>query len=128
MALQFGVLARNGLLNSINTSLGGDATLKLFTGAVPANCAAADPAGPFCTMNLPGTPFAPASAGSVTLAGTWSVAASGTGTAQSWRIYDSAGLCQAQGNVTTDLVLNNNSISTGQTITVTSFGLTSGNP
>lgn len=127
MALQEGVLLRNATLNAKTTELGATATLKLFTGAVPANCGAADPAGTLCTMSLPNPMFAAASGGVMALTGTWSVAASGTGTAASFRIYDSSAVCQMQGNVTTDLVLNNTSIATGQTITVTSFSLTAGN-
>ena len=35
--------------------------------------------------------------------------------------------CHVQGNVTTDLVLNNTSITNGQTVTVTQFTVTAGN-
>ena len=45
MAFQEGVLLRNAKLNAINTNLGGTATLKVFSGAEPVNCAAADPSG-----------------------------------------------------------------------------------
>lgn len=127
MAFQEGVLLRNAKLNAFNTQLGATATLKIFSGAEPANCAAADPAGLLATITLPASPFAAASAGAIALAGSWSVAASGTGTAASYRIYDSSAVCQMQGNVTTDLVLNNTSITTGQTVTVTAYGVTSGN-
>jgi hypothetical protein len=127
MALQEGVLLRNATLNAKTTELGATATLKIFTGAVPANCAAADPAGLLVTITLPASPFAAASGGSMALSGTWSAAASATGTAASFRIYDSSAVCQMQGNVTTDLVLNNTSINTGQTVTVTTFTLTAGN-
>ncbi len=124
MAFQEGVLLRNSKLNAINTNLGATSTLKIFSGAEPANCAAADPSGTLATMNLPASPFAAASAGAIALAGTWSVAASGAGTAAS---YDSSANCAFQGNCTTDLVLNNTNIASGQTVTVTSFGITSGN-
>lgn len=128
MAFQEGVLLRNAKLNAINTNLGASATLKIFSGAQPANCAAADPSGLLATIALPASPFAAASGGAVALAGTWSVAASATGVAASFRVYDTAGPnCAFQGNVTADLVLNNTTITSGQTVTVTSFGITSGN-
>ena len=128
MSLQEGVGLRNGRLNSFNTTLGASATLKIFSGAVPANCAAADPTGLLCTINLPASPFASASSGAVAMAGTWSANASASGTAASFRIYDTAGpTCQFQGNVTTDLVLNNTSINSGQTVAATSFTITAGN-
>ena len=62
-----------------------------------------------------------------TIAGTWSVAASATGTAATFRMYDGSSVCHVQGNVTTDLVLNNTSITSGQTVTVTQFSVTAGN-
>jgi hypothetical protein len=127
MALQEGVLFRNAGLNGKATNLGATATLKIFSGAVPANCAAADPSGTLATITLPATPFGAASAGVMAFAGTWSVAASASGTAASYRIYDSSANCAMQGNVTTDLVLNNTNITTGQTVTVTQYSLTAGN-
>lgn len=127
MALQEGVNLRNAKLNAINTQLGGTATLKIFSGAVPANCAAADPTGLLLTINLPATPFAAASGGAIALNGTWSTNTTTAGTAASFRIYDSSAVCQFQGNVTTDLVLNNTSIGTNQTTTVTAFTITAGN-
>jgi hypothetical protein len=126
VAFQEGTLLRNAKLNAVNTNLGGTATMKFFSGAEPANCAAADPSGLLVTITLPGTPFNAASAGAITLNGTWSATASGTGTAASWRIYDSSSNCAFQGNVT-DLTLNNNSIASGQTVTITTFTITAGN-
>lgn len=127
MAIQYGVLLRNAGLNAKTTNLGGTSSLKIFSGALPANCAAADPSGLLCTINLPATPFAAASAGAIALAGTWTANATATGTAACHRVYDSSANCAMQGNVTTDLVLNNTSITSGQSITVTQYTLTSGN-
>src|ERR1035437_1578816 len=131
MAYQYGVLSRNAKLNAINTQLGATSTLKVFSGAEAANCGAADPTGVLATITLPASPFAAAAAGVMAMTGTWSVAASGGGAspgtaAASWRIYDSSGVCQIQGNVT-DMTFNNTSIATGQTVTVTSFTITAGN-
>ncbi len=127
MALQLGVNARNAELNGITTQIGATGTLKIFTGAVPANCAAGDPAGLLVTINLPNPAWAAASAGAMVLNGTWSASASGAGIAASYRMYDSSSACQQQGNVTTDLVLNNTSIAIGQTVTITTSTLTAGN-
>lgn len=127
MALQYGVLARNASLDGKNTQLGASATLKIFSGAVPVNCAAADPSGLLCTITLPNPPFAAAGSGAMAKTGTWSASASGDGTAASYRIYDSSSVCQQQGDVTTDLVLDNTSILTGQTVTVATYTLTAGN-
>lgn len=132
MAFQYSVTLRNGKLNTIDTTVGSSGTLKLFSGAEPANCAAADPSGLLATITLPASPWAAASSGAIALAGTWSVAASGTGTAASFRIYDGSSNCHVQGNVTAtggggDMTLDNTSLNSGQTVTVTSFTITSGN-
>lgn len=127
MALQYGTTLRNGKMNSVNTTLGATAILRIFSGAVPANCAAADPSGLLATINLPATPFNAASAGAITKAGTWSTTGSAAGVAASWRIYDSGVVCQMQGNCSTDLVFNNTNIAVSQPIEVTTFTLTSGN-
>jgi hypothetical protein len=127
MGLQYGVNLRNAKMNAVTTQLGATATLKIFSGTVPANCAAADPSGPLCTISLPNPPFATAVSGAIAKSGVWSASASGTGTAATYRIYDSSAVCQLQGNVTTDLVLDNTAINSGQTVTVNSYTLTEAN-
>lgn len=128
MAFQFGATLRNNRVSQLNATVSPSVagTLKIFSGAEPANCAAADPTGLLCTITLPVT-FLTSSGGVTTLAGTWSNTASATGTAATFRIYDSSAVCHIQGNTTTDLVLNNNSITSGQTVSVTSFAVTDGN-
>ena len=130
MAYQEGVLLRNAVLNAKATNPSWrkkrNAEDLLWDGAGN-DCAASDPTGLLATITLPASPFAAASGGIMNMAGTWSVAASGTGTAASHRIYDSSANCAIQGNVTTDLVLNNTSINSGQTVAVTQYTLTAGN-
>ena len=126
MAFQYGATFRNNKVGHILTTVGGSGVLKIFSGAEPANCAAADPSGLLCTITLPAT-FLTSSAGVTTLAGTWSASASSTGTAATFRIYDGSAVCHVQGNTTSDLVLNNTSITSGQTVSVTSFSVTAGN-
>ena len=127
MTFQYGSVLRTNQVGQIQTTIGASgATLKIFSGAEPANCAAADPAGLLATIALPAS-FLTSSAGVTTIAGSWTVAASGTGTAQTFRMYDTGAVCHVQGNCTTDLVLNNTSITSGQTVTVTSFSVTAGN-
>jgi hypothetical protein len=77
--------------------------------------------------------MAAASGGTKTLLGTWTVAASGAGTAGYYRILDSAGTsCHEQGSVAIatggDLNLDNTSVAVGQNITITSKTITAGNP
>lgn len=126
MAFQYGATLRTNQVAQLQATVGASGTLKIFSGAEPGNCAASDPAGLLCTITLPST-FLTSSAGATTIAGTWSASASATGTAACFRIYDGSSVCHIQGNCSADLVLNNTSIASGQTVTVTSFGVTAGN-
>ena len=127
MTYQYSVAVRNAKLDAVETTIGTAAVLKIFSGAEPANCAAADPTGLLATLTLPSDWMNAASSGAKTKLGTWSVAASGTGTAASWRLYASDGTtCGLQGNMT-DLVLDNNSIAAAQVVTVNTFTITAGN-
>lgn len=128
MAIQEGTIFRTAGMSAKATNLQTGAVLKIWSGTRPANCAAADlPAGNLLvSMPLPGGPFS-ASNGALNIVGVWNGNASNTGTATFHRIYDSGGNCAIQGDVTTDLILNNTSISTGQAVTVTQYTLTAGN-
>lgn len=134
MALQLSTTVRNARLDAIETAIGTSAVLKIRTGAAPANCATADSGTVLATLNLPSDWAAAASGGSKSLLGTWQDAsADATGTAAHFRLYASDGTtCHAQGTVTAtggggDMTLDNTSIASGQTVTVTSFTLTDGN-
>ena len=133
MAFQLGTTLRNTRVSQVLTVVGSSgATMKIFSGGEPANCAAPDPVGVLCTISLPNLWLGSASGGAVSMAGTWSGAASATGTAQCFRIYDSGGVvCHLQGNLTAtggggDGTLDNIAITSGQTVNVTSFTLTDG--
>ena len=134
MALQFSVSARNNQLDSLETTVGTSAILRMRSGTVPANCAAADSGTVLATVNLPSDWMSAASGGSKTLLGTWQdTAADATGTVGHFRIYDSAGTtCHMQGTVTAtggggDVTVDNTSFSSGQQFTVNSFTITAGN-
>ncbi len=131
MALQLSTTVRNNRLDQIESTVGVSAKLYIFSGAVTANCAAADPTGLLVTMTLPSDWMNAASGGQKTLLGSWSATASAAGTAQSFRIKDNAGTtCHLQGTVglgSGDLSLDNTSIANGQTVTIVTFTLTDGN-
>jgi hypothetical protein len=134
MAVQLSVDVRDDRLDAIETAIGVDAVLKIFTGAQPANCAAADSGTLLVTMTLPTDWMAAASSGTKAKTGTWQdTSADGTGTAAHFRIYEStATTCHLQGSVTVtggggDMTLDNASISTGQAVTISTFTLTDAN-
>ena len=127
MTYQYSAAVRNAKLDAVETAVGTLAVVKIFSGAEPANCAAADPTGALVSMTLPSDWMNAASAGAKTKLGTWSATASGTGTAASWRLYASDGTtCHVQGNMT-DMTLDNTSIASGQVVTVNTFTITAGN-
>ena len=81
MAYQYSTTLRNDQVATIQSRIGATGTLKIFSGAEPANCAAADPAGLLATIILPAA-FLTSAGGVTTIAGMWSVAASASGTAR----------------------------------------------
>lgn len=134
MAVQLSVTVRNARLDAIETAVGTSAIMKIFTGSVPANCAAADSGTVLATLNLPSDWMAAASSGSASKSGTWEdTSADNTGTAAHFRLYASNGTtCHMQGTVTAtggggDMTVDNTSFNSGQTFTVTTFTLTDGN-
>ena len=133
MSFQLSIAVRNARLDIIESTIGTSPLLKIFSGTEPINCAAADPSGVLISMSLPSDWMSAALSGSKTLLGTWSTSAIGTGIGTSFRIYNTAGsICHIQGNVTAtggggDLTLDNTSIASGQTVTITTFTLTDGN-
>jgi hypothetical protein len=133
MALQYSVAVRNAQLDALETTVGTTPILEIRTGAPPATCATADSGSLLVDMDLPSDWMAAASSGSKAKSGTWSVAATGTGTAGHWRLKDSGGsTCHAQGTVTAtggggDLTLDNVSIASAQVVTINTFSVAAGN-
>ena len=134
MAIQLSTTVRNAILDAVETAIGTSAVLKIRTGAAPANVATADSGTVLATLSLPIDWMAAASSGSKALAGTWQDAsADATGTAAHFRIYASDGTtAHLQGTVTAtggggDLTLDNTSIASGQSITITAFTIAAGN-
>jgi hypothetical protein len=127
MAIQLGTTYRNAAADQFETSVGTAAKLQIRSGAQPANCAASDSGTLLCELTLPSDYLAAASSGSKALSGTWQGTGAATGTAAHFRFKDSAGTtCHLQGSVTAtggggDMTLDNVSIASAQTVTITSF-------
>ena len=134
MPIQLSTTVRNARLDAIETAVGASAILRIRTGSVPANCAAADTGTVVATLNLPSDWMAAAASGSKALSGSWvDSSADATGTAAHFRLYDSTGTtCHLQGTVTAtggggDMTVDSVSFTSGQQFTVTAFTLTDGN-
>ena len=132
---QASVTVRNAMLDAIETTIGASGFLRMYTGAAPANTAAATSGTLLVDIPLPADWAAAASAGSKALLGSWvDSAADGTGTAGYYRIFASDGTtCHWQGSVSLtgaggELQLQNTALVSGQgPITVTAFTWTAGN-
>ena len=129
--VHIGVAICNTMVNAaVDTIDSGTNYLKVFSGALPAECATADPSGTLVSITLP-TPAFGASADTTNectadKAGTWSGTATGAGDAACFRIYDDT-VCIAQGTAgnsgdSPDLVFDNKTIASGATITISTFG------
>jgi hypothetical protein len=132
MALQLSTTVRNARLDTIESTIGVSAIMKIRTGAAPADCGTADSGTVLATITLPSDWMNAASSGSKTKLGTWQDAsADNSGTAGHFRIYDSGGTtCHIQGTVglgSGDLSLDNTSIASGQVVTISTFTLTDAN-
>ncbi len=131
---QASVTVRNAMLDAIETAIGVSAVLKIRTGSVPANCAAADSGTVLASMTLPADWMSAAASGAKAMTGTWSdTSADASGDAGHFRIYASDGTtCHWQGTVTAtagggNMTVGNITLVVTQTVTVTSFTLTAGN-
>jgi len=131
--MQYSTTLRNNQLDQIEATLGVSPKLQFWSGVKPANCAAADSGALLAEMNLPSDWMAAASAGSKVKAGTWTVAASAAGVIGHFRIKDSGlAACHVQGSVTItggggDMTVDNTNAAVGQSITVNTFTINSGN-
>lgn len=131
MAFQFAVAARNAALDAIEAAIGAAPTLRIRTGAVPANVAAASSGTVLAEMTLPADWMAAASGGSKTLSGTWQdLAADAAGIAGHFEIVQGVTRWW-QGTITGtggggDMEIQNTNIAVGQQITVTALTLSIG--
>lgn len=131
MALQFSVQVRNAMLDSIEATMGTGARLRLYSGAPPANTAAAASGTMLAEFVLASDWAAAASNGSKALSNLpLTTTAAAAGTIGHYRFYDSAGtVCHEQGTVTAtggggDMTVDNPSLTAGQTVNVTAFNKT----
>lgn len=131
MAMQYSVAVNNARLDIIEATVGASAKLRIYSGPVPANCAAAASGILLVEMALPSDWMNAASAASKTKLGTWQANAVASGIGGYFRIVDNTGTTTGiqgtAGMSGTDLILDNSNIAVTQLVTVNSFTLTTGN-
>jgi hypothetical protein len=132
MAIQLGTALRDAMIGTYETTVGASPKLQIRSGAVPANCAAADAGVLLAEITLPADWMTAASSGSISLNGTWSGTGGAAGTAAHYRLKNNAGsTTHEQGTVTAtggggDLTVDNTSIANLQVVNVTSWTRTQG--
>jgi len=137
MALQFATLLRNAVLDAIETFGGTAAKIFIYSGTVPANAQASETGTLLAEFDMASDWMAAASSGSKALnnlpLSTTAVAGAPTN-ASHFRLMKSDGTTVVlQGTCTVsggggDMILDNLSIATGQTVNITAFTITDGNP
>src|SRR5512133_4118589 len=99
--MKYSVTVNNARLDAIETAVGASPIVRFFTGAAPANCAAADSGTQLAEGTLPADWMAAAAAGVKAKAGTWGLTGSAGGDIGHFRLYESTGTtCHLQGSVT----------------------------
>jgi len=128
MTVQNSTAVRNAQGDAWESTIGTSAKLRIYSGAQPANCAAARTGTLLVEYSLASDWCAAASSGAKTLNSLpLSAAAAASGTAGHYAIMDSAGTtCHEQGSVTAtggggDMTIDNTSIAGGQTVNITGF-------
>ena len=134
MTIQLSVTVRNARLDAIETAVGTAPVLRFYTGSQPADCATATSGTQLVTYTLASDWAGAASSGSKSFSNTpLSTTASNTGTLGYYRLFDSTvTTCHMQGSITVtggggDLTVDNTSVTSGQTVNVTSWSITDGN-
>jgi hypothetical protein len=128
MAVQFSIAVRNGMLDAVETAMGTGARLRLYSGTMPANCAAAASGSMLAEYVLAADWAGTAANGSKALNNLpLTTTAAVAGTIGYYRFYDSAGsVCHEQGTVTAsggggDMTVDNPTLALNQTVNVTAF-------
>lgn len=134
MTIQMSVAMRTARVAAIETTIGTAARVSIRTGAQPATCATADSGTELIRYTL-ASDWSSQTTAVLTFTSTpISGSATGTGTAAHYRIYASDGTtCGMQGTVTAtggggDMTVDNASIASGQTVQITGWTITDGNP
>lgn len=142
MAVNYSTAVRIAMLDTIESTIGGNARIRFYSGTKPAICSDASTGTLLATMALTGAGgdwmAAASAAGNVVtkaknVASTWTTTGVAAGDIGYYRIYDaSETVCHEQGTVTAtggggDMTVDNVTIAIGQALTITGKTITAGN-
>ena len=130
--MQYSVAVNNARLDAVETTIGASPKLRIFSGSMPANCAAADSGTLLVEMTLPADWLNAAANASKTLLGTWTgtATAGAAATPTHYRIWNNAGTaCGMQGSagIGSGELQVNGTITSGQAVSVSSFTINAAN-
>ncbi len=132
--IKYSIVLNQARLAAIVTAIGSAGTLKIYDGTQPASPDTAVGAQVLLSTHTCGSPFAPASSSAhpsvLTANAIGNATAGNTSTATWFRIASSGGTAGVDGSVGTasaDLILNSVSITSGQTVSISSLTATSAN-
>lgn len=135
MTIQLATSTRNAQLAAWGTDTGASAKLLIYSGAMPANCAAAATGTLLATFTLAATWLGTPAAGAVALANLpLSATIAATASAGYFRVTKTDGTtCTSQGTITAtggggDMTFDSIALVSGNTLNIASFSLTEGNP
>jgi hypothetical protein len=133
MTIQLALSGRTARLTGFTSNLSNNASLRIFTGAQPADCQTAQSGTVLASITM-ATPFTVPANGTMQLSNLpLTTTATTSGTAGYYRIVGSSqgtSSCFMQGSIgqgSGDLQFDNTSIQTGQTINITAWTVTDGN-
>lgn len=134
MTVQWLAALRNALLDAWETAIGTSPHVAIFTGSQPADCATASSGTKLADFTLDSDWAAAAASGTkamqkgtTALGATNSYSTTGltSGTAGYYRIFaGTSTVCEEQGSVGTsgtDMIIDNTSIASGQTVNITAY-------
>ena len=136
MTVQLSVALRSARANQAQTVTSTTAILRILSGSMPANCAAAETGTKLAEINPLPDPYLTTSAdGTIAKSGTWTDAsADASGVAGYWRLYKADGTtCTMQGDISTtaaatgSMTLADTNLVAGVPFNVVTFGWTEAN-
>lgn len=130
MAIQYSTTHRTNAMSTLNTDIGTNAQIIIYSGAIPATVATSASGTLLVQFAGNATAFGTAASGVLTAGAVANVAAAAAGTAGYFRINTSAAAAVVQGTCGTsgaDMILTNTNIASAQTtqftsLTITAFG------
>ena len=130
MAIQYSLTSRTNRMTQLNTDVGANCVIKVFTGTGPTNCGTADTGTLLLTFAGNAGGFGTVSSQVLTASAVASVNAAASGTAGYFRVYPNAATTTnavfqgTAGLSGTDMILTANPVTSGQTCNFTSLTIT----